>query len=302
MGGVGFEPGHSLEGGSFVAYIWMLCSALSFATMGAFAHGLREDAGWEVIAFVRSIVVLLLIGGMVITARVRFYFWRPWELWARSIAGSVSMLFVFFSLSRLPVSIVVTLMNLAPVWVTIATWFLLPKTRSKSVWVVIGIGLIGVVLIQQPQLAQGNLAVLAPLASSFLLAIVMIVLHRTQGIDTRAVVLHFAIISSLASLGVFIFSATHAPPMLSTDWTSLLMLLGTGCAAAMGQLFLTAAFASGPPAKVSVVGLTQVGFAMLYDVGIWGHTFGAASLLGIVLVVAPTAWLLYSDRHPLVEE
>ncbi len=296
------EQDNPLEGRSFVAYLWMLCSAFSFATMGAFAHGLSDSAGWEVVAFVRSIVVLLLIGGMVVTSGVKFYFWRPWALWVRSIAGSISMLFVFFSLSRLPVSIVVTLMNLAPVWVTIATWFLLPKSRNKSVWVVIVIGLVGVVLIQQPQLAQRNFAVLAPLASSFLLAIVMIALNRTQEIDTRAVVLHFAIISSLTSLGVFLFFAARTTPVLSTDWTTMLMLFGTGCAASMGQLFLTAAFASGPPAKVSAVGLTQVGFAMLYDVGIWGHKFGIASLLGIVLVVAPTAWLLYSDRHALVEE
>ncbi len=280
----------------------MLCSALSFATMGAFARGLREQASWEVVAFVRSIVVLLLIGALVVGSGLRFHFWRPWALWARSIAGSISMLLVFFSLSRLPISIVVTLMNLAPVWVAIASWFLLPKGRSRSVWIVIAIGLVGVAMIQQPQLSDGNLAVLAPLGSSFLLAIVMLALHFTKQIDTRCVVLHFAIISSLTSLAVLGYTTYRSVPMLDLDVTSGLMLLGTGCSAALGQLFLTAAFASGPPAKVSVVGLTQVGFAMLYDVGVWKQEFGILSLVGIALVVAPTGWLLYLDRQSLIEE
>ena len=231
--------GKRRESGIIVAYIWMLCSALAFATMGAFARGLRERASWEVIALARSIIVLILISGMVYVSDVKVHFWRPWTLWARSIAGSVSMLFVFFSLTRLPVSIVMTLMNLAPLWVAIASWFLLPKQRNRNIWTIIGIGLIGVVLIQQPQLAQGNFAVLAPLASSFLLAIVMIALHHTQGIDTRAVVLHFSIISTLTSLGVFLFSATRTTPLISTDLLTILMLLGTGAMAALGQLFLT---------------------------------------------------------------
>ena len=80
------------------------------------------------------------------------------------------------------------------------------------------------------------------------------------------------------------------------------MLIATGVAATSGQLFLTVAFAAGPPAKVSVVGLTQVGFAMFYDVGIWGHAFNTLSLVGMLLALAPTAWLLYVESRELVEE
>jgi drug/metabolite transporter (DMT)-like permease len=280
----------------------MLCSAMAFATMGALVHGLRESTDWQIIALARSIVVLVLSGGMVVASGVKFQFWGPRELWARSVAGSLSMLLVYFSLTRLPVSIVMTLLNLAPVWVAIASRFLLPHTRGKGVWVAIGLGLIGVVLIQQPQVSQGNLAVLAPLAASFLLAVVMIALHQAKDVDTRAVVFHFAIMAFLTSFGVYVLSAVPTTRLLSAHWTTMLMLIGTGFAATLGQLFLVAAFASGAPAKVSVVGLTQVGWAMLYDVGVWGHKLGLPSLLGIVLVIAPTAWLIYTDRQVLVEE
>lgn len=267
--------------------------------MGAFAHGLRDRAGWEVVAFVRAVVVLVLCSGMVYSAGVRIHVWRPAALWVRSIAGSLSMVLVFYSLSRLPVSIVVTLMNLAPVWVAIVSWFWLPQTRSRWIWVIIAIGLVGVMLIQQPQLAQGNLAVLAPLVSSFLLAVVMLALHRAQQVDTRAVVLHFSVISSLTCLIVFLYAAHRAPLLLVADTRTVLMLLGTGVTAGAGQLFLTAAFAAGPPAKVSVVSLTQVGFALLYDVLLWGHSFSPLSLIGIVLVVLPTALLLWANRQGL---
>jgi len=58
------------------------------------------------------------------------------------------------------------------------------------------------------------------------------------------------------------------------------------------QLFLTKAFAAGPPTRVSVIGLTQVVFAVILDLIIWRHPLGPAKLLGMVLVLAPTAWLM----------
>jgi drug/metabolite transporter (DMT)-like permease len=198
------------------------------------------------------------------------------------------MLCLFFSLTQLPISIVLTLMNLAPLWVAVASWFLYPQGRSKGIWVAIAVGLAGVVLIQQPQLAQGNLAVLAPLVASFLLAIVMLSLHRVQRIDTRVVVFHYSTFAFLSSLGVFAFAALRTTPRIPSDTLQLGMLVGTGIAATLGQVFLTRAFATGVPSKVAVVGLSQVGMALLYDVGIWGHELDWLSLSGIVLVVAPT--------------
>ena len=67
-------------------------------------------------------------------------------------------------------------------------------------------------------------------------------------------------------------------------------------------MFLTKAFAAGPPAKVSVVALTQVGFAMLFDVLVWHHEFSAMTLVGMALVMAPTAWLVVSQGWPQVDD
>jgi drug/metabolite transporter (DMT)-like permease len=130
----------------------------------------------------------------------------------------------------------------------------------------------------------------------------MLALHQAQHVDSRAVVLHFAIISFITSSAMLLFAWGRTTVIVPDQTGAIAMLIGTGVAATLGQLFLTVAFASEAPAKVSVVGLTQVGFAMCYDVGVWGHRLGLLSLLGILLVVAPTAWLIYSERHPLVEE
>jgi drug/metabolite transporter (DMT)-like permease len=55
---------------------------------------------------------------------------------------------------------------------------------------------------------------------------------------------------------------------------------------------LTKAFAAGAPAKVAVVGLTQIVFAMVLEMVLWRQAFTPATLSGMFLVIAPTAWLM----------
>jgi drug/metabolite transporter (DMT)-like permease len=84
---------------------------------------------------------------------------------------------------------------------------------------------------------------------------------------------------------------TSATERLTPAW-QLPLLLGVGVSAAIGQLCLTYAFSTGTAAKVSVVGLSQIVFAMPFDVWLWGQPVHPATLVGVFLVVAPTAWLL----------
>src|SRR5207253_1566951 len=104
---------------------------------------------------------LVASAALAFASGTRLVFWKPLSLWVRSIAGSVSLVCTFFALTRLPVSDVLTLSNLFPVWVALLAWPLLHQTPSADVWVAVVSGVCGVVLIQQPHIAAGNFASLA---------------------------------------------------------------------------------------------------------------------------------------------
>ena len=67
-------------------------------------------------------------------------------------------------------------------------------------------------------------------------------------------------------------------------------------------MLLTRAFAFGNPSRVAVVSLSQIVFALVPDVLIFKHPPHPGSLLGIVLITAPTAWVMLHARHPEQEE
>jgi drug/metabolite transporter (DMT)-like permease len=277
---------------SVLPYLAMLSGSIAFALMSTLAHALGSSCDWQVIALVRTGLALVFAAGLALTSGVRLVFWRPRSLWMRSLAGSMSLVCTFFALTRLPVSDVLTLTNMFPVWVALLSWPLLGERPSPLVWLSVASAAAGVVLIQQPHFAEGNFATLLALASSLTTAVALIGLHRLRQIDVRAIVVHFSSVSLLFCVAALFLFERATPAENVLDGRVLLMLLAVGVTATAGQLLMTKAFASGPPAKVAVVGLTQIVFAMALDVVLFDRTFGAATLLGTALVVTPTAWLM----------
>jgi drug/metabolite transporter (DMT)-like permease len=259
--------------------------------MAEFAHSLGPTCDWRLIALARSFLVLLFASGIALAGGAPLVIWRPGILWLRSIAGSVSLVCTFYALSQLRASEVLTLTNTFPIWVAILSWPLLNERPGVSVWVAAGLGVVGVTLICRPDFHSGNFAVFLALIAAFTSAIAMLGLHRLRGIDAPSIVVHFSAVATVFVIGAcFIGTPVSLAPALAGR--NLLLLLGVAATATVGQLFLTGAFTYGTPAKVSVVGLTQIVFALGLDVMLGDHTFSARTLCGIGLVMAPTAWVM----------
>lgn len=273
-------------------YVWMLLGSLIFAVMGTMAHALAASCDWQLIALARAGLALVFAALLARAAKAQLVFARPPILWLRSIAGSFSMICTFFAFTRLPVSDVLTITNMFPIWVALLSGPFLDEPPAADIWLSIASGVVGVVLIQQPHIAAGNFAAVVALVSSFSTAVAMMGLHKLQNIDARAIVVHFSFVSTLFSLAALVVFDHGALPLAHLSGAAVVVLLGVGASATLGQICLTKAFAAGSPAKVSVVGLTQIVFGMAFDALLWQHSFGWMKLVGIVLVVAPTSWLL----------
>jgi len=277
---------------SVLPYVWMLCGSFSFTLMSELTHALGSRCAWQVIALSRASLALVFAATLARAGGARLVLWKPRTLWVRSIAGSLSLVGTFFALTRIPVSDVLTLTNMFPIWVAFLSWPLLKETPSPRVWLSVASGIAGVILIQQPHFAEGNFASLIALGSSFFTAVAMIGLHRLAAVDPRAIVAHFSGVSVLFCIPTFfLFDRNNTTEETFSAQTALLLLC-VGVTATIGQIFLTKAFAAGTPAKVSIVGLTQVVLAMALDIVLWHRSFVAATLVGFFLVLAPTAWLL----------
>jgi drug/metabolite transporter (DMT)-like permease len=285
--------------------LWMLWGALAFAAMGAMTHALRERCDWVQVALVRALFMGVSIVAVARLAGVRLVLWRPRVLWVRSLAGTSSLFCSFYALTRLPVAEVLTLTNTYPIWIILMSCAVFRQRPTPRELVAVACGMVGVVLIERPGEQQDRGAAVIALVSAVCAAVAMLGLHRLKDVDHRAVVAHFAgvAIVSTASVLAWRSAASHAsaalvPSYAAPPLSTLLLLGGVGLTGTVGQVFLTKAYAAGIPSEIAVVSLTQVIFALGFDIVFWGRTMSPVALLGMVLILAPTAWIAARARAP----
>jgi drug/metabolite transporter (DMT)-like permease len=269
--------------------------------MSAHALGERYHCDWRVIALCRSGLATLFALLLCWQGRARLVLFRPPILWVRSFAGSLSLCCTFYALSQahLHASEVLVLTNMFPIWVALLSWPLAGEVPNGSTWLSAFVGVIGVWLIEQPLGEGGHLAMFLALTASLGSAIAMLGLHRLQGIDARAIVVHFSAVSTLFVVGMLILGPTPPLAQLVPEHNAPWLLLVVGVTATVGQVFLTRAFAAGPPSKVSVVALSQVVFVLILEQFVDPRPLNGKAFLGMVLVMAPTAWVLWRSRRKI---
>jgi drug/metabolite transporter (DMT)-like permease len=282
------------------AYAWMLAGSLCFATMGALSRSLGTTTDWRMLALVRSGLMAVFAVAITVATRAPFTLRGTPTLWMRSVVGSLGMLCTFYTLTHLQFSEATTLLKSYPIAVSVLAWVVLRERAGAKVWVAVALGVAGVILIARPHFEESRLAILVGLVSSIMTAIVMLGLNRLSAVDTRTIVTHFALVATATS-GVATAIAGGPAGMIGHplgDAKGLSMLFAMGLVGTLGQIAMTRAFATGEASRVSVVGLTELLFALGYDGWIWHRSFSVATLAGMALVAAPTAWILASAPPP----
>lgn len=307
-------------------YIWMLIGAVAFASMSELAHALSDGVSWVMVALARSAFALLFTFTIARAQQTPLIFFRPPTLWVRSICGSVSLLCSFYAFKHLPASDVVAITNTFPVWVAILSWPLLGERPTKEVWLAVIAAVCGSILLNQPHLIDdlaGNvplatstitaqasepiwpavpwltqrvLGALAAGVSSVLSAVVVIGLNLLHKIPSQAIVVHFSLVATVFCLLAAPFQPAFAESIAALRLPMMLLLAAMGVCATIGQIFLTKAFAAGTASKVAVVALSQVVFCYLFELSFLGRGFQWLSLCGMILIIGPTALMLWRRK------
>ncbi len=285
-------------------YIAMLSACCWFAAMGLLTHEVnREGCPWLIVASVRGALATIIALCMTFSLGIHLVFLRPRMLWIRSLSGSCSMLATFYALGNMLVSDVLTITNTFPIWIALLSWPLARERPTPGVWVAVLCSVSGVMLALEPNQEGFRWApACAALGASFFSAVAMLGINRIRNVHPLAVVVHFSAVSTLATL-VFL-------PLQLLQWPESVhfaelgngpvigMLLAVGLTAAMGQMFLTRAYASGSPSKVSVVALSQVLLVLAFEVWQGRKVLTWNVAVGTMLVLGPVGWLIARERRP----
>ncbi len=256
------ESGSRLRG---IACI--LVSSFGFALMAFFVR-LCDDYGLALSSFQKSFfrnaIALLIAAAVFLRTRrasgaeaegARRFTPQQWlYLFLRSLTGTVGIFANFYALSRIPLGEAMTLNKTAPFFTVLFAWLLLGERVSwrQGLWLILAF--IGAILVMKPMElhAPSVWALVGGIGAGFAYACV----HKLGQLKTpgAAIVLFFSAFSCLAALPFVAFDYT---PMTGAQ---LLILLGAGAGAAIGQFGVTAAYRWAEPRSIAVFDYSNVLF------------------------------------------
>jgi drug/metabolite transporter (DMT)-like permease len=262
----------------------MIVAGLFFACMGVFVKlGTKHFYGAELV-FYRS-----LFGALAILALVRFrglaaysVHWRVHV--CRSLAGFTGMMLLFHVIGVLPLPTATTLNYTSPLFLVVLTAAVFRERPRPWLVVAVVLGFAGVVLLLRPTFAADQtVAGIVGLASGLCAGIAYLTTRQLGRLGEPAwrIVLYFMTVSTLGA-GVFaVLSGFHA---IGLD--GLLILLGLGISATLGQLAMTRAYREGDTLTVGSLAYSTVLFTALLSILIWSEEVPAASWLAMGLIAA----------------
>jgi len=290
-------PQRLLLGAAFI-----IAGEFCFASMGVGIRVVSAELPNEMIVFGRNLIGLLILAPWLLRRGIRDVRTRvPGLHLLRAAAGVSAMYCFFYALANMPLAEAMLLKLTAPVFMPLIAMLWLHEQVTALLWVALGIGFAGVLLILDPQLGgagAGALAGVSPvaligLAGGLLAALAKVTVRRLSRTEPPVrIVFYFALIAGLISAVPLPWAWQTPSP------AALLWIAAIGGCATLGQLALTRGLSLAPASRMGPFGYSAVVFGAGYGWLLWSEplTWG---MIGGSLLIAVAGILASRSRRPV---
>lgn len=275
--------------------LFILLAAFFFSTMSVFVR-LAGDVPTMQKAFFRNIVaavvavIILLRSGKEISLPKKSL---P-TLLMRSIFGTIGILANFWAVDHLGIADANMLNKLSPFFAILMSIFILGEKPNRIEWISVVLAFIGAAFVAKPSSGIISLPALIGILGGFTAGTAYTYVRRAglQGVRGPIVVAFFSTFSTLVLLPNLLMNFA---PMSAGQF---LFLLLAGCSAAGGQLSITAAYQHAPARDISVFDYSQVVYAAVFGLLLFGEIPDVWSIIGYVIIIgtAFSKWYLVTQR------
>ena len=275
--------------------LWMVGALLSFSVMAVSIRELaRAGLGiFEILAIRSGVALLVLLILLVVRADLRAYA-LPRRMGLHIFRNTIHYASQFswaLSLTMLPLAMVFALEFTMPAWTALlAVWFLHERVTLSRAGVVV-LGLIGVLVILRPGIANFNPAAILVLLAAFGYAITMITTKKlTMTEPTFSIIFWMAVIQFPLSL-----IGSDSGAFLQFDSRHILPAIGVGAAGLTSHYCLANAFRSGDATLVVPLDFMRIPLIAIVGWAFYGERLDIFVLLGALIIVSGVLWNLRSE-------
>lgn len=274
----------------------MLLAMLLFSTMDAISKQLTGSHSAVAIAWWRYAFQTLALLPALLGSRelARWQPRRPGLQAVRSFGMLGATLFFISATSLLPMAESVAIAFTSPVFITVLSVVWLGENVPIRRWLVLLLGLCGVLVVVRPGGAVFGWAALLPVGSAACWAIALNASRAIRDDDPPLTTLLHTSLFGLIALSLVIPGFWTMPP-----GRDALVLAALGLLSAAGQYVLIRAFTLAPASRLAPFSYSQMLWGVLAGLLMFGEVPDIWSLCGILIIVAGG---LYAWRQELGQE
>ena len=217
---------------------------------------------------------------------------RPLLQLARGLSLVGVTLLFYAGLRHIPLGEATAVIFLAPLVVVVLSVLWLKETVSRGVWLAVGGGLLGVLLIVRPGGALFSPASLLPLGAAFCFGLYQLLTRRLSATDAPATSNFLTALVGTLGAGLLLPWTWQMPAPMD-----VLLMAALGGLAMTGHMLLTHAYRFASAASLAPFTYGQILIATLIGALVFDHLPDAWAVLGMAVVILSGAALAWSQRQ-----
>ena len=281
----------------------ILCAAFCFSLMSLFVRLAGNIPTMQKIFF-RNLVAAIAAFGILAREGQGFRIHKGClgSHLARSITGMLGMVANFWAIDHIGMADANMLNKLSPFFAILFSIFILREYPKKVDILSVLAAFIGAVFVVRPTAGIASLPSLAGVLGGLGAGAAYTFVRQMSRKGERGpeIVMFFSAFTCVCAIPFFAF---NFQPMSAKQWIFLLL---AGCAAAGGQLSITAAYSHAPAKEISVFDYSQIVYAALWGFLIFGEIPDALSFVGYAIIIGAAVFRcifnLRADKKAAAEE
>lgn len=273
---------------------YMLFASLLFAFMGAAAKELSSSMSSVEVVFFRNVFGVFFILISIYNSPLKQIGGKFWLLTFRGVAGFVALLFFFYNISKIPLGEAMTFSKTSTIFTAILAYVFLKEKLNFKGWFGVFIGFIGIVFITEfdgSSLEKTDyLGILSGVGAALAYTSVR---ELRNYYDSRAIVLSFMTIGTIAPLILMIIGSFYTNPHLdfmlgtfsmpnNSDWFYIILL---GIFSTYAQIYMTKAYSYAKAGIIGTISYSNIAFSIILGFFL-GDSFPSSLIIfGILLII-----------------
>lgn len=216
---------------------------------------------------------------------------RPFGHLARATVGLAGMVCGFSAVQHLPLTEATALQFTSPLFMTALSALLLSEKVGRHRWGAVVVGFLGVLIMARPLPGHMNaVGVTLGILSALGAAGAMVAIRQIADTERGPTIVFYFTLG-----GVVLGAAGSAFHWVTPEPMTLALLIAAGLIGGVGQLFLTEALRQAPIGVIAPFDYTQLVWATVLGLVIWGELPQPLTLIGAVLVALSGAYILHRE-------